>query len=312
MGTMIPQKLIRPSSWAEWLERSQNILAPVVSESIKHGLSYQAIPSDVFITPFAKCGTTWLEQITHSLRTRGDMDFRDILEVIPWVEMAYWLRQDLYASQKGEFKVFKCHLSWDAVPKGGRYIVSFRDPKAALVSDYQFVDGYSWEKGAVSLEEHANLFMYGRDGEGGWDGNYWKHLISWWEQRDNPQVLLLCYENMREDLAGTIDKIASFLGIEMDQELQTLMMKHSSRDFMLTYQSKFSGSLLQEAMANIKYTPPSKGISMVKENRLSSPNQLLPKYIEEEMGSIWDKLVTRNTGLLSYEDLVQFMKKDSK
>ena len=32
----------------------------------------------VIITPFAKCGTTWLQQMVHSLRTGGDLDFDDI------------------------------------------------------------------------------------------------------------------------------------------------------------------------------------------------------------------------------------------
>ena len=52
-------------------------------------------PSDVVISPFAKCGTTWLQQTFHTLRTRGDMDFDDISRVVPWIETSTLLGLDL-------------------------------------------------------------------------------------------------------------------------------------------------------------------------------------------------------------------------
>ena len=45
-------------------------------------------PTDVVIAPYGKCGTTWLQQIFHTLRTGGDMDFEDISGVVPWIETA--------------------------------------------------------------------------------------------------------------------------------------------------------------------------------------------------------------------------------
>ena len=53
-------------------------------ESREYGLAFQPRPSDIVIAPFAKCGTTWLQQIAHGLRTRGSMDFEEISNVTPW------------------------------------------------------------------------------------------------------------------------------------------------------------------------------------------------------------------------------------
>lgn len=295
-------QLTRAKSLGEWQERSK-YLVPALIPSIQHGLGYQAQPTDVFLSPMVKCGTTWLQQIVHTLRTRGDMDFVDILQVTPWVEMAQLLAQDLAAPQRGKFRVFKSHLTWKAIPKGGRYIVSFRDPIEALISDYNFVNGYSWEAGAVSLEQHAQMFMYNREGDGGWETNYWQHLVSWWEQRNNPQVLLLSYENMKLDLATTIKTIADFLNIDLDNELHDLTLYHTSRDFMLAHKSKFSGKLLQKALAELGYTPPSDSVSMVKKIRPN--NQSLPEHIQTEMDYCWHKLVTEKTGISSYNELIQ-------
>ncbi|MEO1935709.1 MAG: sulfotransferase domain-containing protein [Myxococcales bacterium] len=42
-------------------------------------------PSDIFLATYPKCGTTLIQQIVHGLRTVGDMDFRDISGVVPWL-----------------------------------------------------------------------------------------------------------------------------------------------------------------------------------------------------------------------------------
>ena len=200
------QTLTRPASLSEYHERLQKMQAPLMAESTRRGLMYQPQPSDLFITPFAKCGTTWLQQIVHGLRTRGDMDFDDISRVIPWLEMAHRQELDLYAPQRGGFQAFKCHLSWRKIPKGGRYLVSFRDPKDALVSMYAMLDGWHWQAGAISITDYARHFYLRAQGDG-WNGSYWGHLVSWWDQRYNPNVLLLAYEGMKADLPATVQTI---------------------------------------------------------------------------------------------------------
>jgi hypothetical protein len=59
------QTLTRPASWQEWQERTQ-LVAPKLAESMERGLAYQPQPSDLFISPYAKCGTTWVQQISIS------------------------------------------------------------------------------------------------------------------------------------------------------------------------------------------------------------------------------------------------------
>ena len=79
-------------------------------------------------------------------------------------------------------------LPWhdDHVPKGAKYVVSLRDPKDAFVSGYRFMEGWYFEPGTISYE----AFFEPRRSRGkGLD--HWAHLLSWWGQRDNPDVLLL-------------------------------------------------------------------------------------------------------------------------
>src|SRR3954462_6082472 len=103
----------------------------VTAAGFPPGLGFVTRPSDVIIASYAKCGTTWLQQMVHRLRTGGDLDFDDISRVVPWIETAADLGIDLESERRGEPRVFKSHLSSDQVPKGAQYIVSIRDPRDA-------------------------------------------------------------------------------------------------------------------------------------------------------------------------------------
>ena len=295
------QTLTRPASWQEWQDRAQ-LFGPKLAESMQRGLAYQPQPSDVFISPYAKCGTTWVQQIVHGLRTRGDMNFDDVMRVMPWVEMAHWASLDMNAPQPGEFKVFKSHLSWVSIPKGGRYIVPFRDPKDALVSFYNFLNGYWFQTDSVSITEFAREY-YLRYQDDIWDNNYWGHLLSWWEQRHNPQVLLLTYEGIHADLPVAVRIIADFLGIDLDEDLFDIVVEQASIGFMQAHKSKFSDPIMLEASAKHGFIPGNDTITKVYNGRVGDHLTQLPAEIAAEMDAIWKEAVTPKTGLASYAAL---------
>ena len=164
---------------------------------------YHPRSSDIVISPFAKCGTTWLQQTFHTLRTGGDMDFDDISRVVPWIETSRLLGINLEAPQRATPRGFKSHLAWDKIPKGARYVVSLREPKDALVSMHRFMEGWVLEPGAVKVEEFAAARFTAEEGKG-----CWAHLLSWWGQRNNPNVLLLSYEHMVADPERTVRRLA--------------------------------------------------------------------------------------------------------
>src|SRR5260370_38194576 len=89
-------------------------------------MAYRPRPSDVVITPYGKCGTTWLQQTFHTLRTRGDFNFDDISRVVPWIETSTLEGLDLEAPQRAEPRGFKTHLRNAARPKTAGYTVQAR------------------------------------------------------------------------------------------------------------------------------------------------------------------------------------------
>lgn len=121
-------------------------------------------PRDVFITSWAKSGTTMMQQMFHQLRTGatgGDMDFDDISRMTPWEDTAYMLDFDMTVEQRGAPRGFKSHREYERLPAGQRYLISLRDPKECYVSFYRFLNGWQIKDGAVSIEEFMPLFMSG-------------------------------------------------------------------------------------------------------------------------------------------------------
>jgi hypothetical protein len=283
------------------LEELEIILSRLFTqESRQRGLAFRPSTSDVIISPYAKCGTTWLQQIVHGLRTRGSMDFDEISAVTPWLEVAYDLGLDLAAPQVAEPRVFKSHLSWYEIPKGGRYVVSFRDPRDAIVSFYRFFEGWLFEPGSISLETLAG-WRWPR-AESARSG-YWYHLSSWWEQRHNPDVLLLCYEDMKTDLPGTVRRVAHFMGIEADDSLLDTVVRQSSREFMLAHQHQFDASHMRRAGEERVGLPPNGDSAKVTLGAPTDARYQLPPALKQELDEIWWEQVQRRFGLQNYGEL---------
>jgi len=270
-----------------------------VGDMIRAVAGFQPRPTDVIISPAGKCGTTLLQQTFHTLRTRGDMEFDDISRVVPWIETSVALGIDLNAEQSAEPRGFKSHLGWDQVPKGAKYVVSLRDPKDAFVSGYRFMEGWYFEKGAISFKEmfaeRKKALGKGRD--------HWSHLRGWWGQRDNPDVLLLSFEHMVDDPELNARRVAEFCGIRLDDELLALTIEHTSRQFMLHHKDRFDDAMLRELSETKGGLPPGSDSAKVRPGGVEKRSLELPRAIGQEFDDIWRTNVTPKIGFTDFEAL---------
>jgi hypothetical protein len=260
--------------------------------------SYRPRETDIIISPFGKSGTTWLQQAFHSLRTGGDMDFDDISRVVPWIETAGLLGIDLNAEQRGEPRGFKSHLAFPALPKGARYIVSFRDPRDTVVSMHKFMEGWFLEPGAVSVDLFASWWI-DRDPA----INYWAHFLSWWEQRDNPDVLLMSYEHMTDDPTLALRRLAAFSGLPMDDRALDFTLERSSLAFMLQNKDRFDDFLMREASERLCGLPTGSDSAKVRKGGVGGYKVELSPETIAALDRRWTKVVAPETGLADYAAL---------
>jgi hypothetical protein len=268
-------------------------------EGRRRGLSFKPLATDVIISPYSKCGTTWLQQIVHCLRTSGSMAFDEITEVVPWLEMAYDMGLDLDQDQQTHPRAFKSHLSWAEVPKGARYIVSVRDPKDALVSLYRFFEGWWFEPGSVSLKEIATAFYLNEENP----SNYWHHLLSWWDHKDDSNVLILCFEDMKEKLPEMIALIAAFIGVELTDSLLATVSQKASFEYMQQHKSQFDDHLLRQARDPVVGLPPDGDSNKVRNGRVGDYLSELDQELSQRMDEYWSQSIESKLGFASYSDL---------
>lgn len=283
----------RATSLAELREITKPLFS---AEGYEKGLALKLRPTDVVITPFSKSGTTWTQQIVHTLRTRGDMDFDDISRVVPWIETSVSLGLNLDDEQRAEPRAFKSHLSADLIPKGGRYINVVRNFGDAAVSFYKFNEGWFLEPGCVPIDEFVEAQLVRNDG-------YFKHLLSWWPRRNDADVLFLAYELMHRDTEETIRRIAEFIGITLDDELLALTLDHSSLPFMLKHKDRFDDALMRRMSEEVSNLPPGSDSAKVRDGKVGSRTTLSEKTLAR-IDETWREQITPVLGFNNYDELL--------
>ena len=288
--------LRRPTSVPEMFGRVRYMMTDA---GVQQALAFEPRQDDVFICPYPKSGTTWLQQIVHTLRTGGDMDFGEITEVVPWLELAHDMGLDIHAGQAASPRAYKSHLPWEMIPKGGRYLLAVRHPADVLVSQYHFWDGWFFETGSVTLEDLAHDFFL----QPQVPGSYWAHLLSWWPQRGRDDVLMFCYEDMRADPGRTVERIAAYIGIDLDAALRRRVLEYSSLEFMRAHEAQFDDHLLRETRDAACGIPPGGSASKVRKGEVGGGRARLGPALVAEVEAAWRREITPVLDLASYEEL---------
>ncbi len=207
---------------------------------------FSARPSDVLITTAPKAGTTWMQQILHQLRTQGDADFDSIFEVVPWLEMPRagvpWTETLAQYERIPNPRVFKTHCTYPQTPGTdlARILLTVRDPRDCCVSFFHHVNGMNLEliPGAPSnmrfdtMQQCVDRFLS--------FGAWYRNVASWWPHRDDPNVLMLRYQDINADLPAAIDRIVTFLGWTLTAEGRARSIEHASFAWMKAHADKFT------------------------------------------------------------------------
>ncbi|MCG8423444.1 MAG: sulfotransferase domain-containing protein [Proteobacteria bacterium] len=268
------------------------------AQAIAQAAAFEPRPSDVIIATYPKCGTTWMQQIVHGIRTGGSMNFNDITEVVPWFEIVHFMNIDINAPQEAEPRAFKTHVGWADAPKGARYIVVMRNPKDALLSFYHFLRGWIFVPDSISVEQFAfDLYC-----KGGPFGRYWDHVRSWWEQRDQDNYFFVTFDEMKSDLAGVVRAISGFLHIELDDQTVANVVKQSSFGFMQEHKSKFDDYPLRVAIEKAVGLPQGNQPPKVRAGKVGGYKGEMPDSVIEAMDALWKQEMEHKLGIRSYQE----------
>ncbi|GMH36013.1 hypothetical protein BSKO_03881 [Bryopsis sp. KO-2023] len=287
-------------------------------ESRLKGLeAFKPQPTDIFVVSPQKCGTTWMQQIVHGLRSKGNMDFDAIENVIPYVEMAHdYGYGDLEKEQGFSPRVYKAHVWYPHCPKGaGKYVFVLRDPEPAGVSFYHFLNGWIFEKDVATIDQFLETFYLSRGPAESilQNASYWDIISTWYAHRNDPNVLWMHYEDMLDDLPKCVELISNFLGIGVgDSELLELVEEQSTFDFMKAHWEKFDERPLKEVF-NTFWGQPSNAGTNGQNSKVRQGKRAKVKFsdkIQKQFNLKWETTVKPATGYASYNELREGVNKE--
>jgi len=212
--------------------------------------NYVAGPQDVFVMTYAKSGTNWMMQIAHQLIYHGKGEYNHLHEIVPWPDTtimplfmkkyAIPIEQATHWKQSPEKKrVIKTHYNWDLLPysKDARYIAVIRDPKDVFVSNYVFVRDGVYGTAMPSVDTWFDLFLSPHFPLG---GSWAVNAAGYWAERHRPNVLIVSFKSMKQDLRATVVKVADFLNVQASDALVDEVCRLSSFEYMKKNDHKYA------------------------------------------------------------------------
>jgi aryl sulfotransferase len=206
-------------------------------------------PDDIVISAPAKCGTTWLQMICAlQILQRTTFD-RKLDRISPWLDILMRPLDEVLADLDGQThrRFIKTHTPIDGLPFDDRvtYICIGRDPRDVAVSWSNHEGNLNVATvlqlreatvGALELDEllaiappplgdtaSERFWTWVDPPESGKSvselGLMLHHLDTFWQMRDQPNIVLLRYEDLLDDLEGQMRSIASRLGIPIAETL---------------------------------------------------------------------------------------------
>ncbi|MGB3199623.1 MAG: sulfotransferase domain-containing protein [Nodosilinea sp.] len=210
---------------------------------------FQFRDDDIIIATYGKAGTTWMQQIVAQLIFNGQAGL-SVGEMSPWMDLRVPPAPEKLAAVEAQThrRFLKTHLPVDALvfSPQAKYIYIGRDGRDVLWSLYNhhananatFYDMLNNTPGRVGppLESPSDsvreYFLNWLDHDGYPFWSLWENMRSWWQVRHLPNVLMVHYTQLKQDLPGQIRRIAAFLEIPIDESQWDAIVEHCTFDYM--------------------------------------------------------------------------------
>ena len=202
---------------------------------------------DIVVATSYKCGTTWMQMIVRHLLFEDTEGLLPVMQLSPWVDARFQapLNEVMEMLEGQEHRrAVKTHLPLDGLPYYSqlKYIVVGRDARDVFMSMWNHYSNYNsrFYEHLAELPDRVGAplpvcpkdirdfyrqwisrgwFDWESEGYPFWS-NLW-HTQSWWNHRDQPNMLFVHYNDLSTDLQGEIGRVADFLDIPVSDERLT-------------------------------------------------------------------------------------------
>ncbi|NXE48620.1 ST6B1 Sulfotransferase, partial [Casuarius casuarius] len=177
----------------------------------------EARRDDLVLVSYPKCGVNWLIQILSDLIFTTTQS-KHVSTELPFIECG---DPDKYQriKQIPSPRILATHLNYDCLPKSifknkAKILVLFRNPKDTAVSFFHFHNNAPSIPRYSSWDEFFSEFM---NGKVSW-GSYFDHAVTWNKHIEDENVMVVIYEDLKENLTSSVKQIAEFFGFSSTAE----------------------------------------------------------------------------------------------
>lgn len=286
-----------------------NYVLPLAYEKYKDQIyNWKLGDGDMFLFGWMKTGTTWAREMVWCLMNGCDLEKAKeslLNKRIPFIDMAFLadfednISQELGASS-GHFltklqnmpspKILKSHLPFQLLNPQlldqCKVVMCLRNPKDTLVSYYHHEKLIKLHGLTGDFATFFNFFIEDKL----IFSPFFEYTVQAWERRSHPNMCILFYEDMKQDLAKEIKKVAEFLGKSVTDEQVGNLVAHLGFDKM-----KQNDTVNNEAIREVAFVSGSKG-SFIRKGEVGDWKTHFTKEMNEKMDELIEKHF-KNIGL---------------
>lgn len=233
------------------------------------------VPGDIVVADPFKAGTTWTQRILQQILDHGEERDQALADTSPWLDSSFGDHAAMLATLReqraaGQRRVIKSHVPADALPMDpeARYLFVGRNGKDLGISFHNYLKHFSagtmaaidrihaaWSGDATPLvipEDMRAFFERWLETDGYGCCDLFDVVGSWWKHRDEPNVLLVHYRRLKEDLRGEIVRLARFVGVDPAGLCLDRVLEHCSFGYMRAragQMAPFGGAHMDDARA---------------------------------------------------------------
>ncbi len=242
-----------PDTAIQWPKKQRELHNHHFDSTIWNDFTFR--DDDIVIGTYGKSGTTWVQQIVSQLLFDGAEGLQ-VAAMSPWLDLRVPPKEvKLPAVEAQTHRRFvKTDLPIDALVFSPRakYIYIGRDGRDVIFSMYNHHANANehWyralndspgrvgppiEKPPADIRQYYREWLMG-DGYPFWP--FFDNVRSWWQVRDLPNVMLLHFSRLKQELPGEIRRIAAFLDIHIEEARFPAIVEHCSFGYMKQNASK--------------------------------------------------------------------------
>ena len=277
--------------WLYQFFRSISRKSKVIANQLRKEIYYYELEereNDIYIVTFPKSGTTWMQLIVYHLLTDGNMDFKHIYDVSPWLSnQAVKGLTPEPVNQLPSPRFFKSHDKYEQFGRGfnNKVIYVYREGKDVAASYFHHNKNYlqpdltfdkNFENHFTDFDKPLNWFKFNKE---------------WMQNKNGFDILYVSYEDLKHNFVISLHRIAKYLDVKLTPEIIARTQKFTSFEYMKANEDKFGeiAPVKKELVFNefIRSGESGKGKSYFTEEQ----SELFEKNFQEHLAKVWPRKI---------------------